>query len=1000
MRRRAAYGIIEGILAVLIIFPTFACGQDLEFIRTVCREGWVKVADANNDDKNEVLFGFGYGSRNPQAVILGSGYSPYDILWRADMSFDEAPHVTVDIGDVNNDGENEVIVMNASPHDINSNGKIRIYEHTGGNNYGLLWSQGLSEGFRRLAIGNTDDDPEKEFVVGNAYYDRRLYIYNYQGGNTWSKSAIEFVGEDCFGVKIADVDADGQNEIIVGLGVWPPYSVRIYKYMSGSYQRIWQYTFWSGSPYGDELWLDVGDTDNDGENEILVCEQSTHKECNDDDVFIFDHAGGTNWALSWSASAGPYPNTHGAYSPLIGKILNNGLNQFAFVSMDTMHVYEFQSGTYEEVLVKPLDTKLIKGQIFGGDADNDGNYEVLRLAAGQLSIYRGSGQSLEFLQTVSGRSWANALKVGDADNDAQNELLYGFAYQTKNPQAMIFGPAYGSLDALWRADIPFAEATEVAVDMGDVNNDGENEVIVMNTSPHDVNPNGKIRIYKHTGGNNYGLLWSQGLSEGFRRLAIGNTDDDPEKEFVIGNAYYDRRLYVYDYQGANVWTKSAIEYVGEDCYGLKIADADNDGQNEIVVGLGIWPPYSVRIYKYLSGSYQRIWQYSFWSGSPYGPAYTLDVGDTDNDGENEILVCEMSNKEGNSDDAFIFEHSGGANWTLSWSTSTGTVPGNYGAYSPLIGKILNTPENQFAFVSMDTIYVYEFQSGTYEQILLKPLDTKRSMGQIFGGDVENDGNYEILCLASAQLSIYRGSRPEAPEIDVHLDIKPGSCPNPLNVKSKGLLPVAILGTEEFDVTQVDVSTVELIGVAPKQSGIEHVATPVENKQNPCDCTDEGSDGYDDLTLKFKTEDIVKALGEVEDGQEIELTLTGALNDGTEIEGLDCVVIIKKGKGGKQTAGVEPGIPKVFALSQNSPNPFSRETTISFSLPAAMKAKLRIYDPSGRVVATLVDEDKEPGLYSVSWDGRAEDGKKVVSGAYFVRLEAERFEAASKMIVVQ
>ena len=42
---------------------------------------------------------------------------------------------------------------------------------------------------------------------------------------------------------------------------------------------------------------------------------------------------------------------------------------------------------------------------------------------------------------------------------------------------------------------------------------------------------------------------------------------------------------------------------------------------------------------------------------------------------------------------------------------------------------------------------------------------------------------------------------------VDIDIKPTSCPNPLNVKSKGVLPVAILGTASFDVNDVDVSTV-------------------------------------------------------------------------------------------------------------------------------------------------------------------------------------------------
>lgn len=132
-------------------------------------------------------------------------------------------------------------------------------------------------------------------------------------------------------------------------------------------------------------------------------------------------------------------------------------------------------------------------------------------------------------------------------------------------------------------------------------------------------------------------------------------------------------------------------------------------------------------------------------------------------------------------------------------------------------------------------------------------------------------------------------------IGVEFDIKPQSCPNPLNTKSKGILPVAVLGTSSFDANNIDVSTLQLEGVAPLRSDIEDVGTPVANRQDDCDCTSDGPDGFADLTLKFDTQDIVGALGAVNDGDEVPLTLTGNLNDGTPIEGLDCVVIKKKVK---------------------------------------------------------------------------------------------------------
>jgi hypothetical protein len=149
---------------------------------------------------------------------------------------------------------------------------------------------------------------------------------------------------------------------------------------------------------------------------------------------------------------------------------------------------------------------------------------------------------------------------------------------------------------------------------------------------------------------------------------------------------------------------------------------------------------------------------------------------------------------------------------------------------------------------------------------------------------------------------------------VAIDIKPGSCPNPLNVKNQGVLPVAILGTQDFDVTQIDPATIMLEGMDPLRWAFEDVATPLETLiegVGPCfNCTEEGPDGFLDLTLKFDTKSILSTLGfsttvlveeplEIapNDGQCVPLKLTGNLIDsnGTPIWGEDKVIIIRKGK---------------------------------------------------------------------------------------------------------
>lgn len=133
----------------------------------------------------------------------------------------------------------------------------------------------------------------------------------------------------------------------------------------------------------------------------------------------------------------------------------------------------------------------------------------------------------------------------------------------------------------------------------------------------------------------------------------------------------------------------------------------------------------------------------------------------------------------------------------------------------------------------------------------------------------------------------------APVIEVDFDIKPTSCPNPLNVKANGVLPVAILGSLNFDVNDIDLTTLQLEGVPALRSDIEDVTGPVSDSEDDCECTTDGPDGFEDLTIKFDNRAIASALGVVIDGEQVQLNITGALKDGTPISGIDCVLIIQK-----------------------------------------------------------------------------------------------------------
>jgi hypothetical protein len=222
---------------------------------------------------------------------------------------------------------------------------------------------------------------------------------------------------------------------------------------------------------------------------------------------------------------------------------------------------------------------------------------------------------------------------------------------------------------------------------------------------------------------------------------------------------------------------------------------------------------------------------------------------------------------------------------------------------------------------------------------------------------------------------------EKKSVQVALDIKPGSYPNPLNAKSKGVLPVAILGTEDFDVNDINVSSIELEGVSPTRYSFEDMGTSFGILENPCHTTTDGADGLMDLSLKFETQNIVTALEEFEDGDEIVLTVTGELHDGTPIEGNDCVVILAKGKLKKPIAYNADLKPITFNLSQNYPNPFNPSTTIRYSIPTGCNVKLDVYNYNGQKIDELITGFKSAGIYETPWTAN------VASGVYFYRFEA-------------
>ena len=108
-----------------------------------------------------------------------------------------------------------------------------------------------------------------------------------------------------------------------------------------------------------------------------------------------------------------------------------------------------------------------------------------------------------------------------------------------------------------------------------------------------------------------------------------------------------------------------------------------------------------------------------------------------------------------------------------------------------------------------------------------------------------------------------------------------------------------------------------------------------------------------------------------------------------------------GNVGIQNISIE--IPSEFSLSQNYPNPFNPTTKIKFELPSGFplgaygndKVVLKVFDITGREIATLVNEQLSPGTYSVDWNASA-----FPSGVYFYRLSAGEYKETKRMVLIK
>ena len=372
-------------------------------------------------------------------------------------------------------------------------------------------------------------------------------------------------GGSNYGVAMGNLDDDDNLEVVVGSG-----SGRIYVFDGNTYENQWVSPELDKIPIG----IAIGDVDSDGNNDIVVTTGKPGEPKDDEGnggegyLYVFERNGNgftqafksSDIDASWGVTIS---ELDGSSNPEIG-IATGYLEIIDATSGTTelhgaVKVWGYSGSSYSQEWTSGNIGQIVGG-IDSGDPDDDGNNELVVGTGGdnregseenaEVRVYRHSGGSYTLEGSVinPARYTAYGIKVGDVNNDGKEEIIVGTGEKGQNkPRLIIYD---GSTHAEeFSKDV---DSNSVwGIEVGDFDSDGEPELIYGTSG-------GELFVYDGIEPGTFEAKTSALSTKAghYGGIAIGNADNDGALEMVVGSDAY---LWMFTTEGQTNKPDLAIE---------------------------------------------------------------------------------------------------------------------------------------------------------------------------------------------------------------------------------------------------------------------------------------------------------------------------------------------------------------------------------------------------------------------------------------------------------